>query len=262
MEQVIMNLVVNARDIMLNGGTLTIETANAVLDRAYLRAHGVEGASGDYVMLAVTDTGPGMDESVKGRIFEPFFTTKERAAGTGLGLSTVYGIIKQNKGYIWPYSEPGKGTTMKVYLPRSEDISTTAPEKGKAAEDVGGGEVVLVVEDDASLRELAFRSLERAGYEVLAAADGEEALRVMEGFRGAIHLLLTDVVMPGMGGQELAEQVRTLRPKIKVLYMSGFPDSALPHDVLKSKANFLQKPFTHQALCRKVRETLEMNNEY
>jgi two-component system cell cycle sensor histidine kinase/response regulator CckA len=256
MEQVIMNLVVNARDVMLDGGTLTIETANVELDPAYFRAKGVEGVPGDYVMLAVTDTGTGMDQAIKERIFEPFFTTKERGAGTGLGLSTVYGIIKQSKGYIWPYSEPGKGTTMKVYLPRAEETASAVSEKDTSEKVVGAGEVVLVVEDEAPLREIAVRSLKMGGYEVMAAADGEEALRMIEGFTGEIHLLLTDVVMPRMGGKELAEQVRTLRPKIKVLYMSGFPGSALPDDVLESTSNFFQKPFTPESLCRKVREAI------
>jgi len=259
MEQVIMNLAVNARDVMLGGGTLTIETANVELDTAFFHAHDVAGEPGSYVMLAVTDTGPGMDKAIRERIFDPFFTTKERGAGTGLGLSTVYGIVKQGSGYIWPYSQPGMGTTMKIYLPRAEDVPRRVL-KEETADTKAGGEVVLVAEDNPPLRELAQRTLAKAGYQVLTAGDGEEALRVSERFKGEIHLLLTDVVMPRMGGQELAERIRTLRPGIRVLYMSGFPDRELSHlDAMESDANFLQKPFTPQSLWLKVRET--MNSE-
>jgi len=258
MEQVIMNLVINARDVMLEGGKLTIETVNVELDGAYIRAHFVEGSAGSYVMLSVTDTGPGMDEETMSRMFEPFFTTKEKGTGTGLGLSMVYGIVKQSKGYIWPYSELGTGTTMKVYLPRAEGVQAAVPEKGTPEEEVGGNEVVLVVEDEESLRKLAVKSLQKAGYEVLAAANGEEALRVSEEFKRGIHLLLTDVMMPVMGGRELAERMMILRPGIKVVYMSGYPDSALSHnDILESGMNYFQKPFTSESLCRKVREALD-----
>ena len=256
-EQVIMNLAVNARDVMLQGGALTIETANVELDRVYLHAHGVEGDPGQYVMLAVTDTGCGMDEETKARIFEPFFTTKERGTGTGLGLSTVYGIVKQSKGYILPYSEPGMGTTMKVYLPRAETVPE-ALERQSSHEESGGGEVVLVVEDNASLRKLAGRALQSAGYEVLEAADGEEALRWIGRFEGDIHLLLTDMVMPGMGGKALSERALSLRPKMKVIYMSGYPNKALPQNhILESDISFIQKPFTLESLCRKVREAMD-----
>jgi len=207
-------------------------------------------------MLAVTDTGPGMDKAIRERIFDPFFTTKERGAGTGLGLSTVYGIVKQGGGYIWPYSQPGMGTTMKIYLPRAEDVPRGVLEE-ETADKKAGGEVVLVAEDNPPLRELAHRTLEKAGYQVLTANDGEEALRVSEGFKGEIHLLLTDVVMPRMGGRELAERIRTLRPGIQVIYMSGFPDRELSHlAAVESDANFLQKPFTPESLCRKVKKAL------
>ena len=257
MEQVIMNLVVNAKDVMPDGGTLTVETANMELDEAYFASHDLKGEPGEYVMVAVTDTGPGMDGAIRDRIFEPFFTTKERGAGTGLGLSTVYGIVKEGRGYIWPYSEPGKGTTMKVYLPRAEDIPRLSQEEEAVDKRSGDDHVVLVVEDDLSLREVAFKSLESAGYQVIGAANGEEALRVSEAFDGEIHLLLTDMVMPRMGGEELAERILALRPGIKVLYMSGFPDKFHSHrDVPGPARNFLQKPFSLESLRRKVREAM------
>jgi len=257
MEQVIMNLVVNAKDVMPDGGILTVETANVELDAAYFGFYDLNGAPGQYVMLAVTDTGPGIDGAIRDRIFEPFFTTKERGAGTGLGLSTVYGIVKEGRGYIWPYSEPGKGTTMKVYLPRAEDIPTLAREEETGDKVSGDGHVVLVVEDDLSLREVALKSLEIAGYRVIGAANGEEALQVSEAFDGEIHLLLTDMVMPRMGGEELAKRIVALRPGIKVLYMSGFPDKSHSHrDVPGPARNFLQKPFSLESLHRKVRETM------
>ncbi len=257
-EQVLMNLVVNARDVMPGGGVLSIETANMELDPEFFDVHKVDAAPGPYVMLAVTDTGPGMDETVRKRIFEPFFTTKERGAGTGLGLSTVYGIIKQAGGYIWPYSEPGLGTTMKVYFPRSEEVLAAAEEITKLTQSTGKGRVVLLVEDDQRLQNLAFKVLhQQAGYEVLTADDGEEALRVSEGFRGEIHLLLTDVMMPRMGGRELAERIVGQRPEIKILYMSGFPSRDLfgGHDSGPA-LHFLPKPFTPELLCRKVGEAL------
>ncbi len=257
MEQVIMNLVVNARDVMPNGGTLTIETANVELNRAYFDSHGISGKPGAYVMLAVTDTGPGMDEKIRERIFDPFFTTKERGAGTGLGLSVVYGIIKQCKGYIWPYSAPGEGTTMKAYFPRVEAMQTPKRKEAPIREESGGGESVLVVEDDAPLRTLVVKSLQKAGYEVLSAKDGEDAIRVIERFEGKIRLLLTDVVMPKMGGRELAEWMRTLHPEVKVLYMSGFPDRGFLDPTLEPGAAFIEKPFSPEALCRKAREAIE-----
>ncbi|MCF8083789.1 MAG: PAS domain S-box protein [Deltaproteobacteria bacterium] len=260
MEQVIMNLVVNARDAMPEGGKLTLETANTELDASYFRSHNVKGDPGSYVMLAVSDTGPGMDQETMARIFEPFFTTKARGAGTGLGLSTVYGILKQSGGYVWPYSQPGKGTTMKVYLPKAKDVPSPAKKERLCEAKAGAGEVVLVVEDDISLQELAVKTLRRAGYQVLAAANGEEALKVIKGFEGEIHLLLTDVIMPRMGGQELVERVRLLRPEIQVLYMSGYPGGAfLESGIARSDSSFVQKPFTPEALCRKVR--VKMNNE-
>jgi len=258
MEQVIMNLVVNARDVMLQGGEVTIETANVELDRSYFRARGLAERPGPYVMLAVTDTGPGMDEETMGRIFEPFFTTKERGAGTGLGLSTVYGVVKESGGYVWPYSEVGMGTTMKVYLPRAEGSAAAVPGRETEDKEIDGGHVVLVVEDDESLRKLAVKSLTRAGYEVLAAADGAEALRVSGECEGVIHLLLTDVVMPGLNGAELAARITALRPGIAVIYMSGYPGNALSgKGVPSSSEDFIQKPFTPDGLCRTVNRILK-----
>jgi CheY-like chemotaxis protein len=260
-ERVIMNLVVNARDVMLGGGILTVETGNVNLSEGYFRSHGVEGFPGSYVMLAITDTGPGMDEDVMAKMFEPFFTTKERGTGTGLGLSVVYGIVKQSKGYIWPYSEPGVGTTMKVYLPGADGdtVSTTVvPAERISGEKGSNGEVVLVVEDEESVRKLAMKSLQREGYKVLVASNGEDALRMNEQTEGEIHLLITDVIMPGMEGGELAERMVTLRPGIKVIYMSGYPRKTLAHNgVVTSDTNFLQKPFTPELLYRKVREILK-----
>jgi two-component system, cell cycle sensor histidine kinase and response regulator CckA len=267
MEQIVMNLAVNARDAMTGGGTLTIETANVDLDKPFFDAHNVDGVPGPYVMLAVADTGSGMDQAIQDRIFDPFFTTKERGAGTGLGLSTVYGIVKQAGGYIWPYSEPGMGTTMKIYLPRADALAAAPVKEVDHDEEDGTGEVVLAVEDDASLRELTLKALQGAGYRVLAAGNGEEALGVSERHKEEIHLLLTDVVMPRMGGLELAERISDLRPGIKILFMSGFPDREFPHrDRSGPSLNFLQKPFSPQLLRRKVREVLgarraELNEE-
>lgn len=257
--QVIMNLVVNARDAMPEGGTLTIETANVELDRAYFRSHGIENEPVPYVMLAVTDTGVGMDEEVRERIFEPFFTTKERDTGTGLGLSTVYGIVSQNKGYIWCYSEPGQGTTMKVYFPRAKE----EPGQGGAAVEgqegsLAGSETVLVAEDNDNVRKMAVRSLSRFGYRVLEARDGAEAIRVSQDLDGEIDLLLTDVIMPGMSGKELAERLGSMRPETKVLYMSGYTHNViLNKGVLWSGTHYIQKPFAPEVLAKKVREVLD-----
>ncbi|MFH1350016.1 MAG: PAS domain S-box protein [Pseudomonadota bacterium] len=258
MEQVVMNLAVNARDAMPNGGKLTIETANVELDEVYFRDHGVENEPGPYVMLAVTDNGIGMDEETRSRIFEPFFTTKELGRGTGLGLSTVYGIVKQNRGYIWVYTEPGKGTTFKVYFPRTGVDATTIKEERSPVRSFKGSETILIVEDDDSLRTTTSRILKRYGYRVLAAQNGEEAMKISRGHEGPIHLALTDVVMLGMGGRELAERLRSERPEIMIIYMSGYTDNAIAHHgVLDKGVEFIQKPFTAEDLARKVREVME-----
>jgi len=257
LEQVIMNLVVNACDAMPQGGKLTLETANVELDAVYAQQH-VEAQPGAYVMLAVSDTGVGMDAETQSRIFEPFFTTKEQG-GTGLGLSTVYGIVQQSNGHIEVYSEPGEGTTFKIYLPRVEKDRTLPPRPlSVEPADLEGMETVLVVEDDETVRELVQRILLDYGYVILEARCGEEALSISGQHPGPIHLLLTDVVMPGMNGRELAEQLTALRPEMKVMYMSGYADHAISrHGLVDTEVSFLQKPFSPEDLGREVRETLD-----
>ena len=257
LEQVIMNLAINARDAMPDGGTVTIETANATLGEDYAAKH-VSVIPGDYVMLAVTDTGCGMTEATKARIFEPFFTTKPAGRGTGLGLSTVYGIVKQSGGNIWLYSEPNKGTTFKIYLPAvdalPEDIGKAAPVE---AERQGSG-TVLVVEDDEQLRRLTHRALAAQGYEVLEADRGRSALDAARRHEGPIDLLVTDLVMPDTNGPKLAETLRAARPGLRVLFMSGYPEGAIVHHgMLEAGVAYLAKPFTTEAITRKVREVLE-----
>src|SRR6266540_2778483 len=257
LEQVIMNLAINARDAMPEGGTLTIETGNATLDQAYAAQH-VSVIPGEYVMLAVSDTGCGMDHDTQARIFEPFFTTKPPGRGTGLGLSTVYGIVKQSGGNIWLYSEVGKGTTFKVYLPAIEAAPEPAGKPAAAEPSVRGGGTVLVVEDDDQLRRLAHRALAAQGYLVLEADRGATALDLAKRHKGAIDLLLTDVVMPDTNGRKLADALRATRPGLRVLFMSGYPDGAIgKHGILEHGVAYLAKPFTTEAITRKVREVLE-----
>ncbi|MBW1999291.1 MAG: response regulator, partial [Deltaproteobacteria bacterium] len=258
-DQVIMNLVVNASDAMPQGGKLTVEVANTILGSDYLKSHGLEGEPGPYVMLAVTDTGIGMDPETISRIFEPFFTTKEKGKGTGLGLSTVYGIMKQNRGYVWAYSEPGKGTTMKCYFPAViEEGEETLPEETSLQGGLAGSETILIAEDNDDLRKTVSRGLRGYGYHVLEARSGDEALKMCDKVKGPIHLLLTDVIMPGVSGKDLGERIRSQRTELKVLYMSGYTDNTISHHgVLEAGLSFIQKPFTPQALARRVREVLD-----
>jgi signal transduction histidine kinase/ActR/RegA family two-component response regulator len=257
LEQVILNLVVNARDAMSEGGTLVIETGNVVLDEVYLRRH-VDAVAGPHVMLAVSDTGAGMDEATQSRLFEPFFTTKEKGRGTGLGLSTVYGIVKQNGGNIWVYSEVGRGTTFKIFLPRAADTEVPSLPRPISVSSGKGTETILLVEDDEQVREVVLSILRREGYELLEACDAEAALLISEQWPGAIHLLLTDVVMPKMNGRELAKQLVAQRPDTLVLFMSGYTQNVIiHHNVLDAGLVLLQKPFTPHALLKKVQEALE-----
>jgi CheY-like chemotaxis protein len=256
-EQVIMNLVVNARDAMPRGGHLTIETRNVELDPSYTKQHAMVHA-GRYVLLAISDTGTGMDEATKARLFEPFFTTKEVGKGTGLGLATVYGIVKQSSGTIEVYSELGRGTTFKVYLPYLKNPDSSSKSFPDLRHLPTGTETVLLVEDEEPVRSLARIALQSNGYTVLEAPGADEALYLCGRHPGPIHLLLTDVVMPRMGGRQVAEIVVAQRPGIKVLYLSGYTDDAIVrHGVLGPDMAFLQKPFTPSLLARKVRAVLD-----
>jgi len=255
-EQIIMNLVVNARDAMPNGGTLWVETANAELDAQYIKRH-LEARPGHYVMLAVTDSGVGMDSATREKIFEPFFTTKEDGRGTGLGLSTVYGIAKRCGGAIDVYSEPGKGTAVKVYLPKAEN-SDSAAQPETANSSPRGNETVLLVEDEEAVRNIVCTALEAQGYRLMVASSGEEALHLMKGHSGPVDLLITDVVLPELNGKEVARRLHKKKPGMAVLFMSGYTDIALnDSSAPEAQVHFLGKPFTPAALNRKVRELLD-----
>jgi two-component system cell cycle sensor histidine kinase/response regulator CckA len=256
-EQVIMNLVVNARDAMPNGGRLTIETANVDLDEQYSRQHGAHVSAGRYAMFAITDDGQGMDAQTQARIFEPFFTTKEPGKGTGLGLATVYGIVKQSNGFVWVYSEIGKGTTFKIYLPHIQlPITPDLPSPAEDEPIPGGNETILIVEDEARLRAANRLFLEAKGYTILEASNGAEALDIFATYSQQIHLVLTDIVMPGMSGTKLGKSVLATRPDIRVIYMSGYPDQTVDAGALAADSIFLQKPFTLAHLAKTIRATL------
>ena len=256
-EQVLMNLAVNARDAMPAGGKLTLETANVDLDESYASVHG-SVTPGPHVMLAVTDTGAGMSKEVQAKIFEPFFTTKGIGKGTGLGLSTVFGIVRQSGGHIWVYSEPGQGTTFKIYFPRTDQSPEVKARVAGAPATLRGSETLLLVEDDEQLRLVSRTILAKNGYQVLAAASPADALDRCERESGHIHLMITDVVMPGMNGLQLATQAAKSRPEMKVLYVSGYTNNTIVHHgVLDEGVAFLQKPITPEALLRKVREILD-----
>jgi two-component system, cell cycle sensor histidine kinase and response regulator CckA len=253
-EQIIINLAVNSRDAMPTGGTLMIETASVYLDENYVRQH-PRLHVGQHVMMAVTDTGTGMSPEVQEQIFEPFFTTKPKSHGTGLGLATVYGIVTQSGGWIWVYSEPGKGTTFKLYFPRTGE----PPEQAKAVPktDLSGTETILVVEDQAEVRRLTIRALNKYGYNVFSAVNAEEAIAFCEQHRGPLHLVVTDIVMPGLNGRELAKRLAEMRPDLRFLFMSGYTDNAIAHHgVLDDNVNYLQKPFTPESLAERVRKVL------
>jgi CheY-like chemotaxis protein len=251
-EQVLLNMTVNARDAMPSGGKLIIETSNENLNDEHVRMH-LTPRAGDYVMLAVTDTGVGIDAEVRSHLFEPFFTTKERGKGTGLGLSTSYGIIKQNGGDIWVESEPGKGTTFKIFLPVAVRQEEPSEERIEYVAQFGN-ETILLVEDDAGVRVVLETMLRRHGYRVLACGSPEEALEICSNHSSTIHLVLTDIIMPRMSGRELADRLVALRPEVQVLYVSGYAETA--DERLDSTSNYLQKPFTPDALASKVREVL------
>jgi nitrogen-specific signal transduction histidine kinase/CheY-like chemotaxis protein len=259
-EQVIMNLVVNAKDAMPSGGKLTIETANVELDESYTRSH-VDVKHGHYVMFSVSDTGVGMTPEVRERIFEPFFTTKEKGKGTGLGLSTTYGIVKQSEGHIWVYSIQGKGTTFKIYLPKVNEPLEDIRKELLKEELPRGSETILIVEDEEEVRKLAGKILEKQGYRILETSNGDDALVACERRKSPIHLMLTDIVTPGMSGSELAKLLKPLYPEIKILYVSGTDNAIFPHGVLEKGVNYIQKPFTTEGLARKVREVLDKDSD-
>jgi CheY-like chemotaxis protein len=260
MEQVILNLVVNARDAMPRGGRLLVETRNVELDVEYAQSHmGV--TAGSYVLLTVSDTGVGMDQATAAQVFEPFFTTKEVGKGTGLGLATVHGIVNQSGGHIWVYSEPSHGATFKIYIPRvpeAADVVTVVREEGSTAQ---GTEAILLVEDDDSVRRIADRILRGAGYSVQAAASGSEALALLQSLDGPVHLVLSDVVMPGMTTFEFTHRLQELVPGITVLFMSGYTDEVIVrHGLIQPGVHFLEKPFTVATLLRRVRDALQASS--
>jgi len=257
-EQVLMNLAVNARDAMPNGGELTITGSNFRMDQDFVRRYPYPVLVGDYVLLSVSDNGIGMDAATRARVFEPFFTTKEKGKGTGLGLSTVYGVVKQSGGYIEVHSEPGAGATFKIYLPKVEEALDPQKQAVELPASLRGTETVLLVEDEIALRTLSRQLLKLCGYDVLEAASGAEALRISQEHTERIHLLLTDVVMPGMSGRVLADQIVKQRPDTQVVYMSGYTGQTVgEHGVLAEGSFFLPKPFTREALARKVRRALD-----
>jgi PAS domain S-box-containing protein len=255
MQQVLVNLAVNARDAMPDGGTLMIETSNVALNGDYGLNH-PEVSPGNYVMLAISDTGIGMPESVQAHMFEPFFTTKAMGRGTGMGLATCYGIVKQNGGYIWVYSEPGHGTIFKIYLPAAGGSAEPASEPEMPSGH--GAETILLVEDEPMVRDIAVRALKSHGYNILHAGNGNQALEVCDAFAGEVHLLISDVVLPSMSGIELAKRLKVLRPQMKVLYISGYTDNTITrHGVLDTSTEFLQKPFSSAAIAKKARQVLD-----
>jgi PAS domain S-box-containing protein len=257
LEQVIMNLTINARDAMPKGGKLIFETSSVDIDEEFHQRHPVI-IPGPYILLTVSDTGEGMDKETQSHIFEPFFTTKGVGKGTGLGLSTVYGIVKQSNGFIWVYSELGQGTTIKIFLPRSEEILSQLEKGAQSLSAPKGSETILLIEDEAMLRTSIKEGLESSGYVVLDASNGDEALLIAQRYSNPIHLVLTDVVMPGRNGREVADHLTPIHPEAKVLYMSGYTDdSVIRHGLLKEQTAFLQKPFTPTSLAHKVRETLD-----
>jgi len=254
-----MNIVINARDAMPKGGLITIETANLDLEEAFFRAHGCKPAAGPYVLLSVSDSGVGMDGETRSRIFEPFFTTKKRGQGTGLGLATVYGLVKQAEGYVWAYSEPGKGTTFKIYIPvTGKRAETGGWEVTESRAKTEGTETILLVEDDETVRNLMGAILKRYGYQVLLAEDGEKALALSQKHEGEIALLLTDVVLPGIGGKEMSDALQEKRPDMKILFVSGYPEDIISSfGVVPSDMNFMTKPIIPESLALKIREVLD-----
>jgi CheY-like chemotaxis protein len=256
-DQILANLVVNARDAISGVGAVTMRTENVVIDDSK-RAETPELIAGQYVLLTVSDTGTGMSQEVREKIFEPFFTTKELGKGTGLGLSTVYGVVKQNDGFIYVGSEPGKGTTFKIYLLRFEGETAQVPSEEITGKSPTGTETVLLVEDDEAILNLGRMILENLGYTVLAAQSPVHSIRLVEEHPGDIHLLITDVVMPQMHGRDLAEQLRVIRPKLKCLFMSGYTADVIAHrGILDEGLNFLQKPFGSDELAARVRQVLD-----
>ncbi len=259
MEQIVMNLIVNARDAMPQGGCLTLETSNCDLDEAFVRRH-AGARAGRYMMLQVSDTGTGMDTEVLSHIFEPFFTTKEKGKGTGLGLATVYGIVKQNEGYITVESERDKGTSFRIYLPRVAEAAEAVRVRENAVAP-RGTETILVVEDEEAVRHVVREALRGFGYNVIDTGDPEECVRIAASHAGAIHLLVTDVIMPKMSGRDVADKIMAQRQDVKVLFMSGYTDNAIvQRGIVDSGLSFIQKPFALISLARKVRDVLDSEN--